>query len=89
MKYIIFSIYFGITAFILIACSPKLSNKASNRLLDEFRIDEYRGYTVMGVAKSNSKFRNVSMYNSEKKRYVYVKVPSWLADYWQEGDTIK
>ena len=89
MKYFSFCIYFGITAFILFACSPKLGNKASNRLLDEFRIDEYRGYTVMGVDKQGSKFRNVSMYNGEKKRYVYVKVPSWLADYWQEGDTIK
>lgn len=74
---------------LLNSCAPKLGNKASNRLLDEFRIDEYRGYTVMAVEKNNSKFRNVSMYNGERKRYVYVKVPKWLADYWQEGDTIK
>lgn len=83
---------YGYALLVLIllgGCAPKLGNKASNRLLDEFRIDEYRGYTVMGVEKHSSKFRNVSMYNPEKKRYVYVKVPSWLADYWQEGDTIK
>lgn len=83
---------YGYALLVLIllgGCAPKLGNKASNRLLDEFRIDEYRGYTVMAVEKNNSKFRNVSMYNGEKKRYVYVKVPKWLADYWQEGDTIK
>ena len=73
----------------MMSCKPSFSPKASNRLLDEFRIDEYRGYIVLAIDKNSSKFRNVSMYNYEKKRYVYVKIPKWLADYWQEGDTIK
>lgn len=81
--------YVLLLLILLSACSPKLGNKASNRLLDEFRIDEYKGYTVISVNKHNSKYRNVAMYNSERKRYVYVKIPKWLADYWQEGDTIK
>ena len=84
MKYL-----YLILLVLLTSCTPSVTNKASNRLLDEFRIDEYRGYTVISVSKHNSKFRNVAMYNTEKKRYVYVKIPKWLADYWQEGDTIK
>jgi hypothetical protein len=82
---------FGIAVFSLVACSigKNTGLKSSNRLLDEFRIDEYRGYVVISVEKAGSKFSNVAMYNSEKKRYVYVKIPKWLSDYWQEGDTVK
>ena len=81
-------ILFGILS-VLIACKSNSGLKASNRLLDEFRIDEYRGYIVISIDKNSAKYRNVSMYNAEKKRYVYVIIPKWLADYWQEGDTIK
>lgn len=83
---------YGYALLVLIllgGCAPKSGIKTSNRLLDEFRIDEYRGYVVLSISKNNSKYRNVSMYNGERKRYVYVKTPKWLADYWQEGDTIK
>ena len=80
---------FLIVLIFLNGCSRKSGNKASNRLLDEFRIDEYRGYVVISVDKGGSKYKNVAMYNGEKKRYVYVKIPKWLADYWEEGDTIK
>lgn len=83
--------YFYILYFccVLISCSSKVSNKSSNRLLDEFRVDEYRGYTIVSIEKRNANFRDVSMYSFEKKRYVHVKIPKWLADYWQKGDTIK
>lgn len=72
-----------------ISCSTSKGLKSSNRLLDEFRIDEYRQYVVISISKKNSKYSNVAMYNPEKKRYVYVCIPKWLSDYWQEGDTIK
>lgn len=76
---------------ILTSCGgfSKGGTKASNRLLDEFRVDEYRNYVIISKSKSTSKFTNVSMYCQEKKRYVQVKTPNWLASYWEEGDTIR
>lgn len=71
------------------SCGVKPGNKASNKLLDEFRVDEYRGYVVISISKKTDNYCKVAMYNYEKKRYVYVLIPKWLSDYWQEGDTIK
>lgn len=70
-------------------CTTPRGNKASNKLLDEFRIDEYREYVVISISKKNSNYSNIAMYNYEKKRYVYVSIPNWLSEYWQEGDTIR
>lgn len=67
----------------------KVSNKSSNRLLDEFRVDEYRNFVIISKDEKSSRFTNVSMYSEEKRRYVNVKVPNWLSSYWEVGDTIK
>lgn len=77
--------------FFLANCSGSkvAPNKPSNRLLDEFRVDEYREFVVLSIKKHNSDYSDVAMYNQEKKRYVFVKIPNWLAEYWQEGDTIR
>ena len=74
---------------ILFSCRDTKGLKTSNRLLDEFRVDEYREYVIISINKENNKYSNIAMYNYEKKRYVFVKIPTWLADYWQEGDTIR
>lgn len=71
------------------SCASNKGLKSSNKLLDEFRIDEYRQYVIISISKKNKKYSNVAMYNAEKKRYAYVCIPKWLSDYWQEGDTIK
>lgn len=70
-------------------CQSNKGLKTSNKLLDEFRIDEYREYVIISIQKENEKFARIAMYNFEKKRYVFVKIPVWLSDYWQEGDTIR
>lgn len=67
----------------------KSGTKSSNRLLDEFRVDEYRGYVVISKNKRHPNFTDISMYSEEKKRFVFVKIPNWLAEYWEEGDTIR
>lgn len=74
---------------LLLSCQNNKGTKASNKLLDEFRVDEYREYVVISISKKNKDFSNVAMYNYEKKRYVYVCIPTWLSSYWEEGDTIR
>jgi len=88
-NHIIMSLFLGV--FFLANCSgTKMPpQRPSNRLLDEFRVDEYREFVVLSIKKHNSDYSDVAMYNQEKKRYVFVKIPNWLAEYWQEGDTIR
>lgn len=74
---------------LLFSCtSNKVANKTSIRLLDEFRVDEYRGY-VVNTINTKGKWSNVSIYSFEKKRHCLVKIPSWLSSYYNPGDTIK
>lgn len=84
-----FVIYTIIVFIIFFSCRSSKGLKTSNKLLDEFRVDEYREYVVISIKKEDKNFSNVAMYNYEKKRYVFVKIPNWLSDYWQEGDTIR
>jgi hypothetical protein len=88
MKY---KLLLGILIFFIVAFSCRASKglKTSNKLLDEFRVDEYREYVVISIDKEDKNFSNIAMYNYEKKRYVFVKIPNWLAEYWSEGDTIR
>jgi hypothetical protein len=88
MKYKILIIFF-IFLLISFSCRDTKGLKTSNKLLDEFRVDEYREYVIISINEGDKNFSNVSMYNYEKKRYVYVKIPTWLSSYWQEGDTIR
>lgn len=77
--------------FIILFCScsvNRVNNKTSIRLLDEFRVDEYRGYVVTSM-KPDGKWTNCAVYSEEKKRFCYIRIPSWLAGYYQEGDTIR
>ena len=77
------------TFLVILSCGTSKGLKTSNKLLDEFRVDEYREYVVISIDKEDKKFSNIAMYNYEKKRYVFVKIPNWLAEYWEEGDTIR
>lgn len=84
---LIFTIF--LIFLISFSCQTNKGLKTSNKLLDEFRIDEYREYVIISIKKESNKFAKIAMYNYEKKRYVFVKIPVWLSDYWQEGDTIR
>jgi len=78
-----------LVALIIVSCtSNKVATKTSIKLLDEFRVDEYRGYVVTSV-DTKGRWSNVSLYSFERKRHCLVKIPSWLSSYYNQGDTVK